>query len=149
MSNAIAIRSNTEVAEVIMSGNSVAINKRGKQGSLSALLAFGSKDHRQAVSQGITIRNIQNKTYRPFVNDLKASKLLSDEVMGLIGYKLGETGPIKGEVMEDFCNQALHALKAKLAKTNKSINDLKGEKRFYATMLQYICGDMDDIVVEA
>lgn len=151
MSTAIAIRESMNIAARIQSGDleTVTLNKRGKQGDLNALMAFGSRDARIAMSQGLMLKQIENSQFRPFVRNLTSAKLLSDEVMGLIGYKLGTSGPIKAEVMEDFCQQALHALNAKLAKTGKSVKDLKGEKLFYANILRFIVGDMEDIVVEA
>jgi len=146
------IKSNVINAESILSGGVGVINKRGKVGSLAALMAFGSKDERQATSQGIYIKQILNKQYRPFVRDFMASKMLSDETLGLISYKVGDTGPIRDEVMTDFCGQALHALEVKLAKakTPKRIDDLKGEKLFFAKMLEFIVkADREALTIDA
>ncbi len=149
MSYEIVIKHSTEVATGFENGGFSAINKRGKLGDTNALLAFGSKDARQTAAQGRMFMQRQNGQFRPFVRNLTSAKLLSEEVMGLIGYNLGTNGPISNEVMEDFSKQALHAIKAKLAKTDKKLADLKGEKRFYATMLQAIVGDTEAMVIEA
>lgn len=151
-SNITVYKSAMHLANIVESGGTVSINKREKQGSLTTLLAFGSRDARISVAQGITIKQILNHQYRPFVRDFEASKLLSDETLGLIGYKLGASGPIKDEVMGDWASQALHALEVKLAraKTPKRIDDLKGEKLFFAKLLQFIVGgNREDLVIEA
>lgn len=146
------IKSNVQNAAIILEGGQGVINKRGKMGSLAALIAFGSKDERLCASQGVHIKQILNKTYRPFIRDFMASKLLSEETLGLITYRIGESGPIKDEAMTDFCGQALHAIEAKLArgKTPKRIDDLKGEKLYYAKMLEFICkADRAALTIEA
>jgi hypothetical protein len=146
------IKSNVTNAVNIIEGGQGVINKRGKMGSLAALMAFGTKDQRLATSQGLHIKQIINKQYRPFVRDFMASKMLADETLGLISYKVGDTGPIRDEVMSEFCAQALHALEAKLArgKTPKRIDDLKGEKLYYAKMLEFICkADREALTIEA
>lgn len=151
-SNITVYKSALQLANAIESGGTVSINKRGKQGSLTSLLAFGSRDQRLSVSQGITIKQILNHQYRPFIREFESAKLLSEETLGIIGCRLGAAGPVKDEIMGDWASQALYALEIKLAKakTPKRIDDLKGEKLFYAKLLQFIVGgNRDDLVIEA
>lgn len=125
------------VVGAIESGRSLTFNvgKKTAQGTFALAIAYASKDDRAAMGQAMYAKWLANGTYRPIVNDILDSGLVSASALHYVRSMsgVGESGPVSRETLVRLCHAVKAEIDAKQAKAEakgNTFNQPKGKKGF-------------------
>jgi hypothetical protein len=114
--------------------------KTGKTGSYAKAIAFGDRQARLGIASDLYVKQFANGMYRPLVNDLLSSTLLSKAVIEVVQVGIPKSGPLSKGHLEALCLQVDASVQVKKFKAQQKdkVFELKGQNAFLYGMVERI-----------
>lgn len=108
-------------------------NGKFKVGTVARVIAGGNKNDRAMLGQTMYANWISKGQFRPLVEDILTSGLMSEDLSTYVRNDVGHSGPVSKDKLVQLCRTVRGLVTAKQAKAQlagKAVREPKGDKGF-------------------